>query len=256
MMSLRQVVGDLDEAGQLPLYQQLARALRQAIDLKRLAADEALPAERDIAEEFQVSRFTVRRALTALAAEGRLIRRRGSGNYVAKSFAGRIEASFSRLTSLSEELSAKGRLSRSVWLCRAAGAATPEEADALDLAPGAAIHRLDRIRQIDGIPLIVEFCTLAGFALEDAAAIRRSIYSALEQRGVRPVRAEQKLRAVTLHGEQADRLGVRDGAGGLFVERRAHLADGRAVEFTRAYFRGDAFDFVSEPSAPRARRGA
>jgi GntR family transcriptional regulator len=32
----------------------------------------------------------------------------------------------------------------------------------------------------------------------------------------------------------------------LLIERRAFLADGRAVEFTRSLYRGDAYDFVAE----------
>ena len=171
MMSLRQVVGELDQAGQTPLYQQLARGLRQAIDLRRLAADEFLPPERDIAEEFQISRFTVRKALTALVAEGRLVRRQGAGNCVAPPAAGRVETSFSRLISLSEELRAKGRSSRCIWLSRTSGTATPEEATALGIAPGSVVHRLDRIRQIDSAPLIVEFTTSSG-----AARLSRSGY--------------------------------------------------------------------------------
>lgn len=251
MTSLRLIVGALDQAGAGPLHQQLARGLRRAIDLRRLAAEEVLPPERDIAEEFGVSRFTVRRALKTLAAEGRLVRRQGSGTVIAPPAAGRIEASFSRLVSLSEEMLASGRASHSVWLGRAPGSATPEEAAALEIAPGAAIHRLDRIRHIEGAPLIVEFTTLPGFCLEDARRVQGSLYGALESRGFRPARAEQRLRAVALHGDQADQLGVCDGAGGLFVERRARLADGRPVEFTRAYFRGDAFDFVAHLTGPR-----
>jgi GntR family transcriptional regulator len=32
----------------------------------------------------------------------------------------------------------------------------------------------------------------------------------------------------------------------LLIERRAFLADGRAVEFTRSLYRGDTYDFVAE----------
>jgi len=36
------------------------------------------------------------------------------------------------------------------------------------------------------------------------------------------------------------------GSPGLFIERRAFLDDGRVVEFTVSYYRGDAYDFVAE----------
>ena len=39
-----------------------------------------------------------------------------------------------------------------------------------------------------------------------------------------------------------------DGVAGLLIERRGFLQDGRPVEFTQSYYRGDAYDFVAELS--------
>ena len=52
MTLLSQSVGTLDESSSLPLYQQLQRALREAMERRLLGPDDALPAERDLAEEF------------------------------------------------------------------------------------------------------------------------------------------------------------------------------------------------------------
>jgi GntR family transcriptional regulator len=54
------------------------------------------------------------------------------------------------------------------------------------------------------------------------------------------------LRAVLFTSERARLLGVLDGAPGLFIERRGFLRDGRPVELTHSYYRGDAYDFVAE----------
>jgi GntR family transcriptional regulator len=60
------------------------------------------------------------------------------------------------------------------------------------------------------------------------------------------VRALQHLRAVALDAETARLLRVPEGSPGLLIERRAFLADGRVVESTRSFYRGDAYDFVAE----------
>jgi GntR family transcriptional regulator len=60
------------------------------------------------------------------------------------------------------------------------------------------------------------------------------------------VRALQRLRAVLFTAERARLLGVPDGSPGLLIERRGFLRDGRPVEFTQSYYRGDAYDFVAE----------
>jgi len=59
MTSLAKSVGPLDGRGNLPLYQELQRALRKAIDSRILGPDDALPSERDLAADFAVSRITV-----------------------------------------------------------------------------------------------------------------------------------------------------------------------------------------------------
>ena len=54
MTSLAKAVGPLDGRGNLPLYQELQRALRKAIDSRILGPDDALPSERDLATDFAV----------------------------------------------------------------------------------------------------------------------------------------------------------------------------------------------------------
>ena len=56
----------------------------------------------------------------------------------------------------------------------------------------------------------------------------------------------KRLRAVLFTAERARLLGVPDGSPGLLIERRGFLRDGRPVEFTQSYYRGDAYDFVAE----------
>lgn len=101
--------------GGLPLYQQLQRALREAIDKRILGPDEeALPAERQLASDLAVSRITVRKAIDGLVNEGLLVRRPSSGNFINT----RIEKNFAKLTSFPRTARARGRTPRSVWLKR------------------------------------------------------------------------------------------------------------------------------------------
>ena len=64
------------------------------------------------------------------------------------------------------------------------------------------------------------------------------------------MRALQRLRAVLLTHEQAELLRAKPGDAGLLVERLGFLRDGRAVEFSQSYYRGDTYDFVAELSTP------
>jgi len=239
---LSELIGGLGDQAPGPLYQQLHRALRQAIANKQLAPDEALPAERDMAQDLGVSRITVRKALDALADEGLVTRRQGAGTFVAA----RVEKSFSKLSSFTEDMLARGRMPRSAWLRRSDGAVTPEEAMILGLSPATPVFRFNRIRFADEAPMALEYSTVPGFCLPSKEAVATSLYEALDRQGYRPVRALQRLRAVLFTDEQAGLLNVNVGAPGLLIERRGFLRDGRAVEFTQSYYRGDAYDFVAE----------
>lgn len=242
MTSFSELIGGLDAQARGPLYRQLQRALRDAISDNRLGADEALPPERDLAEQFGVSRITVRKALDTLVSEGLLTRRQGAGTFVAS----RVEKNFSKLSSFSEDMISRGRRPESVWLSRSSGAVTPEESLTLGLSPGALVYRFNRIRYADGAPMAVEHSTVPGFCLPSELAVEESLYEALDKHASRPIRALQRLRAVLFTGERARLLGVPDGSPGLLIERRGFLRDGRVVEFTQSYYRGDAYDFVAE----------
>ena len=246
MTSLAALLRPLDPKSNLPLYQQLQRALREAIETRALGPDDALPAERQIASELAISRITVRKAIDGLVEEGLLVRRQGSGNFVAS----RIEKNFAKLTSFSEDMRARGRTPKSVWLKRAAGQVTPEEALTLNLSPGRPVYRFHRLRYADDAPMCIEYATIAGEALPALDAVGVSLSEALEQAGNRPVRALQRLRALLLNAEQAKLLHARVGDAGLLVERIGFLRDGRAVEFCQSYFRGDTYDFIAELTSP------
>lgn len=245
MSSLAKIVGPLNARDNLPLYLQLQRALQSAIANRTLSPDDALPAERDLAAEFKVSRITVRKALEGLVSGGLLIRRQGSGNFVAA----RIDKNFAMLTSFSEDMRARGRTPRSTWLKRAVGTVTPEEALALSLSPGTPVYRLHRLRYADDMPMAIEYATVVAAALPAIEEVDESLYAALERHEHRPVRALQRLRAVLLSGERAKLLKAKEHAAGLLVERLGSLRDGRAIEFTQSYYRGDVYDFIAELSA-------
>jgi GntR family transcriptional regulator len=243
--ALSQIVGRLDEKSSLPLYQQLQRALRQAIERRVLGPEDALPPERDLAAELAVSRINVRKAIDGLVTEGLLVRRQGSGTFVSA----RVEKNFAKLTSFSEDMRARGRNPRSVWLRRSEGTVTPEESLTLRSSPGTPVYRFHRIRFADDAPMSLEYATVLASCLPSLDAVETSLYEALEKAGNRPVRALQRLRAVLFTAEQAELLQAKEKDAGLLVERLGFLKDGRAAEFTQSYYRGDIYDFVAELSA-------
>lgn len=73
----------LDHNSAVPLYYQLAEALKQALEAGAWEADARFPTEREISEVFEVSRTVIRPALELLAGDGAIYRVRGKGTFVA-----------------------------------------------------------------------------------------------------------------------------------------------------------------------------
>jgi len=241
-MYLPDIIGKLDHSSPLPKYQQLGRALERAIKRGALLKNDALPPERKIATDMQVSRITVRKAIDRLAADGLLSRHQGAGTYIS----GRVEKPFSRLSSFTEDMAGRGLTARSTWVEKKEGTITPEESLNFGLGPSTPVYRLTRIRYANNIPTALETTIIPSYALPSIETIEGSLYVALNESGHRPMRALQRLRAVSLTSYQAKLLNAKEGDPSLFVERRGFLTNGSTVEITQSYYRGDAYDFVAE----------
>ena len=228
-----------------PLYLQLKRWIEDAVQRGLVKPGQALPSERDLASQADVSRVTVRKAVQHLVRDGLLVQRHGSGTFVAQQ-APRVEQSLSQLTSFTEDMARRGMSVRSVWLERGLYPPSPEETLTLGLSAGEEVARIARLRLSGDTPLAIERAALASTILPDPEAIENSLYAHLARRNNRPVRAIQRVRAVNLGAEDARLLEVPAGAASLSIERLSYLASGRVIEFTRSMYRGDAYDFVAE----------
>ena len=228
-----------------PLYKRLAQALTALVREGLLKPGAALPGERELAEALKLGRVTVRTAYRDLMSSGVLESRHGSGTFVTQK-SGRIEQPLWRLSSFSADMRSRGRMPGARILSRRVERASPDESFLLGLSADEPVLRLDRLRLADGLPLAIERAVVPVKFLGEDAAGEGSLYDALTKAGFRPVRAMQRLTAVTLDASSAAILNVQPGAPALLIERIARLEDQRVVEYTRSHYRGDAYDFVAE----------
>lgn len=237
---VKQSLADADDAR--PLYQKIANALTDAMDMKVAGADAALPSERSLASYLGVSRVTVRRALDDLAASGLLRRRHGARS----SMGPRVEKTLSALRGFSEELRARGSEPGQRWLDKQIVLPTPNEAMALGIAPSEKIVRLVRVRLADGAPIAMERACVPTRFLPSPDLVDTSLYAALRKMNVSPARGAQRIRAGVTTRTEADALECDIGSPILIVERRCSLADGQIVEFTETRYHGERYDFMAE----------
>lgn len=68
----------------VPLYYQLKTMIQEKIESGEYAADTQIPSEQDLCDEFDISRPTVRQAISELTASGHLYKLKGKGTFVSK----------------------------------------------------------------------------------------------------------------------------------------------------------------------------
>src|SRR5882757_7288643 len=114
-------------------HEEIAEALRRAIDREEYTVGSLLPAETDLAAQYEVSRGTVRQAVAALTAEGLIGSRQGARRVV---LAGRRSQSFAELRSFAQWAHAMGRSATGSVVSAERRPATPEDAARLYLRTG------------------------------------------------------------------------------------------------------------------------
>jgi GntR family transcriptional regulator, N-acetylglucosamine utilization regulator len=225
-----------------PRYLQVARNLAGAIEAGAWKPNEVLPAERELCEQLNVSRVTLRQALDAVAEQGLISRRQGAGTFVTP----HIQHLLSSLISFSETLRRKGYEPGTQWLEREVRTGTAEEVTRLGLSPNARVTVLTRLRSADGKVIAYERSVLPVEVVPKPDSVGDSLYKWLDDHDTPIVRALQYFRAANLSRRMADYLEMREGEAVLRVIRIGYGRDGTVIESSDTFCHGDFHDFVVE----------
>jgi GntR family transcriptional regulator len=224
-------------------YHQVVTALAGELQQDERSPGWRLPPERALAEHFGVSRVTLRRAMRELERAG-VLARDARGWAVAGP---RVGEPPNELMSFSEMAAARGlRSSARVLRCGVRNA-TLDEADVLGVAPGATVFELERLRSMDGVPILVDRSVIPHSlvpAIEDVDFSSASLYEVLQGRyALRPTRARFAVEAVGADAGDADALDLEPGRPLLRCQQVTEDATGRVIESCEMRYRGDRYRF-------------
>ncbi|HEY1059296.1 MAG TPA: GntR family transcriptional regulator [Limnobacter sp.] len=242
----------LDPNQVVPLYHQIYLILREQI-IEGHYDTKPLPGELVLAEQFNVSRVTMRRALQDLVKEGLVARGRGKGTFVKpRSEARSHSLGQSQLLSASAmRLQASGDSSDLQLITSKRIIPPPDIATLLHLPSDAIVEKLIRIRELNGQPV----AHLTSFIPQDLSGrlCRRRlrefpILVLLEEAGVKVAKARQTISARLADASVAYALGVPVGAPLLAISRVAYDETGRPVQVLKGLYRPDRYDYRIELS--------
>ncbi len=235
----------INKQSPIPIYHQLADLIQKQIDGGDLKPGQALPAEREYAERFGISRMTARQALNQLVTNGYLYRIQGKGTFVSEK---KIEKPLMGITSFTEEMAARGMKPGSKLLCFNVIPAVPAIADQLQISEGSPVYQIERIRLADDVPMAIETNYISARLLEgltEEIAVSQSLYAFMEEKlGAAVEEARQSIESSLAERAEAQSLGIQPGAPVMRIERLACLGDGTPAEYVKSTFRADRYKFI------------
>jgi GntR family phosphonate transport system transcriptional regulator len=222
------------------IWTSIADALTADIGAGRYGPGDKLPTEAELSARFGVNRHTVRRALAALADDGIVHSRRGSGVFVTHS---PTDYPIGRRVRFHRSLQAAGKIpDRDIQLLETR-AADAREAEALQLDEGAPVHVCEGVSLADGHPLALFRSVFPAERLPGLPeALRRtgSVTRALADCGVADyLRVSTRIAARPATAAQAHKLRMPEGAPILRTVGLNACPQGRPVEFGTAWFAAD-----------------
>jgi len=231
----------------LPKYHVVKRNLLEKINEDVLTEDQKIPSERELIEEFGVSRITVRKALDELVNEGHLYRIQGKGTYVKGD---KTEQDLFSITSCTKDIINHGMRPRRKLLGLDIEPANDKRSKLLEIDPKDAVLRLDRIYYADEMPVnrTITYLSKKLFpGLEKHDFTAQSLYEVLEREyNVTITRAKRTIEAVLAHGKTAHHLEIEDGFPIILFQAVTHgVVNGREVPFEtfKCFYRTDQFKF-------------
>jgi DNA-binding GntR family transcriptional regulator len=231
----------LDRSSPIPLYFQVARQIESAIERGELLPGQRLDNEIDLADQFGLSRPTLRKAIEELVAKGLLVRKRGVGTQVVQ---GQLKRSV-ELSSLHDDLTKSlQRPSTRVISCGMVSA-DADVGQALGVPAGETVLAIERVRLARDEPLAIMHNWLpANFAdITSDALSQRGLYELMRAFGVHMRIANQRIGAIAASPSQARLLGVKRGAPLLTMERITYDDTGGPVELGRHVYRAETYTF-------------
>lgn len=231
-----------DRASVDPLHEQISTFVHARILSGALPPGAQLPAEPVLAERFGVSRGTLRRATATLIDARLLTQRHGRGTFVA-SAPPDVEAPFlSEITSLAQSLTLRGVRTSTRVLALDRRPAGERVAAELGVETGTPIIHLDRVRADPTGPVmrLVNVMRPDVVTIDDPALLAdRALYDLFEERGLPPAAALRTISATVADDELSRLLDVAVGHPLLHIEQRSTTTDGRVLEFSDVWIRGE-----------------
>lgn len=222
----------------MPAYKRIQNAILSRLETGQLKPGDLVDSERELARIHGVSLMTARHALAGLEREGKVVRRRGAGTFVAPP-----KIHFNKLMSYTEQMSGRGLNISSKLLSLSVVESEPEVAARLSLPSSSRLVKLERLRLGGDEPFAIETCYLSGDEFGELIRERLdrvSLFSVLEHRyGLQIAHADEEVDATTADAHSSRLLRIPQGSSLLRIRQEIFSTQGKIVLYVLGLYRSD-----------------
>lgn len=236
----------IDKNSPLPIYSQIEEYIKERIEKGELKPGDVLPPEREYAEQFDVSRMTIRQAINNLVNDGLIYRKKGSGTFIAEK---KFEQPLQGLTSFTEDMKGRGLTPSSKLLSFELIPASANIAAVLHISEYTPVYEIKRIRMADNTPMALETCYISANLIKGLTEeiINQSLYQYIEEKLQLEIgEATQVIESALANDLEVELLKINDGDPILLIERCTYLKNGTPFEIVRSSYRADRYKFTSK----------
>ncbi|WP_251716455.1 GntR family transcriptional regulator [Lactobacillus agrestimuris] len=226
-----------------PMYIRIHNQIKRDIENHVYKVGDRIPAERQLATKFGVSRMTLRQAIKTLEDEGILERRLGSGTYVASQ---KVQEKMSGIMSFTEITEANGQTPSSKLISYQIGKPSLSEKERLGINADDEVLRMERIRFADDTPICHEVVTIPYSLVKNISKedISSHLYEALAKNGYQIGRVTEHISAAVCSENDARLLKAKKGEALITRRQVTELTNEKPFEYTRARYVAERFEFT------------
>lgn len=233
----------LDDSLPMTLQYQLKSSLLEKIETRIWSPGIQISSERELCEEYGVSRMTVREVLKELVQQGYLVRRQGKGTFVSMP---QFVNEFSSSYSLSQQIEKEGLTSDFKILSFKTCAPSQELQELFGLSPSEPVWELTRLRVIGNEPFAWEraytpFSVMEG-ATEEQLEKEGLYLTIYRNSGLMAEEADVESEAVNCPVDIISLLDLKNNAAVMHLTR-VTKAQQRNIEYCESYVRSDRYKY-------------
>lgn len=238
----------IDRTHRIPMYLQIKEEILEMVE--GMGFDQQLPSELALANQYQVSRGTVKQAIMELVNEEKLYRIQGKGTFVAPP---KITRTFTQLPSFTNDIRRLGYTPESEIIQFEQITVPAHVKNKLQLNENVKTVCFKRVVRASGKPVafVTSYLNATHYPGLTKTEIGHSLYDTLDRLyGKKPVRVDDTYTPRNADGKIAELLQIKPGDAIFYSERVAYLRDKVPVEYVESYIRSDQFTLNVHLSQP------